>query len=187
MASWSSLLHLGAFAALATGAPACSVGSSSGGTGPLGSNTDATNPEAGGLFAPPQAAASGDSLLGVWGGTLKTTSVTFDVRYKLAPDSVTLANRCTLSNGTQSPIVGATAKARVTDDAIVVLESKSDDYDDGEVRCSVMLVPKQTPRCATSGAGGAEFAKGCFELEGTKLVLHGDTPLDKLELVKPSN
>ena len=112
--------------------------------------------------------------------------VTFDSRMRLSASSLTLATRCTLeSNGKTSAVASVTAAARISDVSIAVLESGSDEKDDGSVRCSVTLKARELRRCAQDVGKG--FEHDCFTLEGTQFVEHGETSFDVLELTKLSD
>jgi hypothetical protein len=155
---------------------------SSGGSGPAG--IGGATPGAA-MFGTPTGSATPDSIYGVWGGSLEEGSVTFDTRVKLAAGSMTVATRCTLANGSRSDVVGVTAAARITNENLTVLETKSDAKDDGVVKCSVNLTPRQLARCTADMIDG--FERNCFKLTGTTLVEFGTSGLDKLELTKLSD
>jgi hypothetical protein len=105
---------------------------------------------------------------------------------KLSKDSATLATRCTLrSSGKVSGIVGVTAAARITDAALVILESKSDQKDDGSVRCAVNVSPREVKRYDADVSKG--FERNCFKVEGTQFTDFGDSSFDSLEMTKLSD
>jgi hypothetical protein len=138
------------------------------------------------MFEAPSGAATPGSIYGVWGGTLVQGDLSFDTRMRLASGSVTVASRCSRSSdGARSGIVGVTAAARINADAMEILESKSDTKDDGVLRCSVNVAPQNLARCAAGQPAG--FERGCFTLDGTKLVEFASNGLDKLELTKLSD
>lgn len=132
--------------------------------------------------APEQTEATPGSILGVWGGTLEDGRITFDTRWRLRKDSITLATRCTFPGGRQSGIVGITARGRVSDGEITFLESKKDENKTGEDFCRVSAQPRSFTACD----GQPGFERMCFRLDGTTLTLYGDA-LEKLELVKLSD
>ena len=160
----------------------CSGGTAKVGDGTAGSpavaNSDA-------LFAAPTKAATPDSIYGVWGGTLEDLGTTFDTRMKLSAASATAAARCTTAEGKHSGTVAVTAAARISDQEMAVLESKTDAKDDGIVKCSVSLAPRNVKRCSADMHPG--FETDCFKLDGMSLVEFGKTPLQKIWLTKLSD
>jgi hypothetical protein len=133
--------------------------------------------------APSNETVTPDDLYGVWGGTTKDLSMTFDARMQLSASSVTFATRCILDNGSESSIVGVKVAARVGADEIAVLESKSDEKDTGGVKCRATTRPETTKRCERV----AGFQKTCFWLDGRELTLYGNTPFEKLVFTKLSD
>jgi hypothetical protein len=157
----------------ASGAP-----SSSGGTNPPGSGAAA-------LYDAPSGSATPDSIFGVWGGSKTDNGITFDARMKLTKDSATLATRCTVDSTRKvSGIVGITVAARVTDESYVILESKSDEVNEGGVRCSVNLAPREVKRCKAEDKG---FEHDCFTVEGTTFTAYGASSFDAIALTKLSD
>jgi hypothetical protein len=155
----------------------CSGSSSTVGSG--GSSDGATlfdTPDEGSNVTP-------GSMYGVWGGSLEENGITFDTRWHLSANSITLANRCKLRDGRESETVGVTARARVTDDEITFLESKKDEKRTGDFWCRVSATPRTLSACGGVHEG---FEQDCFRLSGTTLTLYGN-PLEKLELVKLSD
>ena len=145
---------------------------------PGGSGSDA-------MFAAPSGTATPDSIYGLWGGTIEDGSITFDTRMRLSKGSATIAARCTTAEGKHSSTVGVTAAARISDEELAVLESKTDAKDNGVVKCSVSLTPKDVKRCTSDMPKG--FERDCFKLEGMTLFEFGKTPLEKIELTKLSD
>jgi hypothetical protein len=171
---------------VAVGLASLAVGCSGASTGDGGAGGAGVPSVGASMFDAPSGAATPGSIYGVWGGTLVQGDLAFDTRMKLASGSVTVASRCTrTSDGARSGIVGVTAAARITADAMDVLESKSDTKDDGVLKCTVNVTPRQLPRCAAGQPAG--FERGCFKLDGTTLVEFGTNGLDKLELTKLSD
>ena len=166
---------------------------SSGGDGSSGSSGAGSSGSSGAhpsdseaLFQAPTGTATPDTIFGVWGGSLKNNGITFDSRMRLSTASATLATRCTLdSSGKTSGIVGVTAAARISGASLVILESKSDQKDDGVVRCSVKLAPREVKRCAADVTKG--FERDCFTIEGTQFTDYGASSFDKVELTKLSD
>ncbi|AKV00406.1 hypothetical protein AKJ09_07069 [Labilithrix luteola] len=173
---------LGFVMAMGSLAMGCSDSDGSGSGSDSGSGSGSSS-EFAGLFSGPSADATPDSLLGLWGGTIQSNGVTFDVRFQFSQSSVTLATRCTLSDGQSSEIVGVTAKARVGEDGYTVLESKEQRKDDGKVLCQVTLRPREVTRCPDDSFATKQ---GCFELSGTTFVQY-ETPIEKLALTKLSD
>ncbi len=149
-----------------------------------GSGGSASGSAVEGLFsADPGAPATPDSLFGVWGGSMKELTVTFDSRMKIESSNVTFATRCVMDDGRESAVVGVSAAARVTSDNITILESKKDEKNENGVTCRANARPGETKRCAKVDG----FQTRCFHLEGTLLTIYGDTPFDKLEMTKISD
>jgi hypothetical protein len=160
--------------------------SKSGSSGSSSSNAPGHSPEGDALFQAPSGGVTPGTIFGLWGGTIEEGSVTFDSRMKLTATSITLATRCTLtSSGAVSGIVSVTAAARVTDDSVVILETKNDAADDGVVRCRVTAAPREMKRCRDDQPSG--FEQNCFTVEGTTFTTYGTSPLDKAVLVKLSD
>jgi hypothetical protein len=120
----------------------------------------------GALFGAPQSTTT--SLYGTWGGELDF----FEIRWVLAPDRVTLANRC------GDRIVGVDASAAVTDSEIRVLEAASA----GDSDCSVRTNVGATPACS---ADPLLPKVNCFVHDQRSLFLFGVS--DALELIKQSD
>jgi hypothetical protein len=195
LASPSLALFLSSFALLSlagcagsdnvsgTGTPS---GSSSGGSSSSSggaSSSSGGSPAVDGLFQAPSGGATPDSLYGVWGGSLKDLSFTFDSRIKLSESSMTFATKCVRDDGTQSAVVGVTVAARVNDAEIAVLESKQDEKKTGDITCRANARPGTTKKCEKVDG----FQKECFALDGTKLVIYGTTSFDKMDLTKISD
>jgi hypothetical protein len=167
-----------------SGSRSTSSGSGSGSGSGTGSGSGSASGAAEGLFsAEPGASATPDSILGVWGGSMKELSVTFDTRMKITANDVTFATRCVLDDGRESAVVAVTASARVTNDNIAILESKKDEKNTGGVTCRANARPGETKKCAKVDG----FQKSCFHLDGTQLTIYGTTPFDKLEMTKISD
>lgn len=163
---------------------ACSGSSSTVGSGPGagGTGSGSGGSDAAALFDAPSGDATGDSIFGVWGGSLVDGSMTFDTRWRFRETEIMLASRCSLSDGQESETVGVTARARVSEDEITFLESKRDEKKTGDITCRVNAQPRTLAACdAREG-----FERDCFRLSGTTLTIYGD-PLEKLELVKLSD
>lgn len=135
------------------------------------------------LFAPPSGDASGGSILGTWGGVMKSGSFTFDTRTKFEARSVTFATRCQLPSGKPSGVASVVAAARVSNDEIAILETKNDERKDGEITCRANAHVGSTTACAVVDG----FQHDCFALDGLSLVFYGATPYDKLEMTKLSD
>ena len=165
-----SLLLLLGFVSACSGSTSSGVGSGSGSEGAS-------------LFdAPGQGDLTPDSIYGVWGGSLVDSGITFDTRWRLSENEITLATRCSLQDGRESETVGVTARARVSRDEITFLESKRDERKAGDFACRVNAQPRTLAACdAREG-----FERDCFRLAGTTLTMYG-SPLEKLELVKLSD
>jgi hypothetical protein len=171
---------------VAVGLASLAMGCSGASSGDGGAGADGVPAAGAAMFEAPSGAATPGSIYGVWGGTLVQGDLAFDTRMRFASGSVTVASRCTrTSDGARSGIVGVTAAARITADSMQILETKSDTKDDGVLKCSVGVTPLQLGRCAADQPAG--FERGCFKLDGTKLVEFGTNGLDKLELTKLSD
>lgn len=132
------------------------------------------------LFDSPESAdVTSGSIYGVWGGSLRENGITFDTRWRLRENAITLASRCTLADGRESETVGITARGRVNDGEITFLESKKDEKTTGGVTCRVNAQPRTLAACDEREG----FEQDCFRLAGTTLTLFGN-PLEKLELIK---
>lgn len=137
------------------------------------------------LFQTPSStAATPDSIFGLWGGALPEQGWTFDTRLKLDEATFTLGTRCKSPDGQQGGTAVVSAKARVSNDEIDVLETKHDEHKIGDVDCKADIAPSEAKRCLESDKG---FEHDCFTLEGTKLTMFGHTPFDKLEMTKISD
>jgi len=163
-----------------------SNGSGSGGGGARsGAGSTTVSAEGAALFDSPSSTdATADSIYGLWGGVMKDLDFTFDTRMRLTPDSITFATRCD-HDGTSGAIAGVTAKARVNAEEVAVLESKKDERKLGDLTCRANAHPGNTKRCANSTDNG--FQTQCFILNGTELTFYGDSPFDKLSLIKISD
>jgi hypothetical protein len=159
---------------------------SSGSSGSSGGRSSFTPPSDGeALYGAPFGSATPDSIFGLWGGSLNEGGTLFDMRMKIGASAITFANRCTVSNGKRSGVVSVTAAARVSQESVVVLETKQDQKDDGIVRCSVSLTPRQLERCGADQHEG--FERECFRLDGTKLEIFGETSFEKFSFAKLSD
>jgi hypothetical protein len=134
--------------------------------------------------SPSSTSATPDSIFGLWGGVLPEQGWTFDTRVKLDESTFTFATRCKSPDGKQGGVASVTAKARVSNDLIDVLESKHDEQKIGDVDCKADTLPGESKRCAVEDRG---FEHDCFSLDGTKLTMFGHTPFDKLEMTKISD
>lgn len=124
-----------------------------------------------------------DSIYGTWGGVLEDGQLRFDSRIRLTPGSISFATRCELPDGRESAVASVTAKARISDDEIAVLESKKHEIPMEGGTCRAFARPTTTSRC-TAREG---FETSCFRLDETRLVIFGASPFDKLELTKLSD
>lgn len=153
-------------------------GSGSGAEDPLGSGKDGPAD----LFdAPSSPSSTPDSILGLWGGAKEDVGMSFDLRYKFTPSSITVALKCTKDTG-DTATASVTVAARVADVEIAILESKKDKIDTGKVSCEVNLAPVTAKPCASDG-----IKIECFDLAGRELAIIGRSPLDKVELTKLSD
>lgn len=154
------------------------------GNRPAGGDETPAGSTAASLFATPSnAAATADSLYGLWGGAYERLDWKYDRRMKFEVGQVTIAERCTDWRGRTGGIAAVTSKARIADDVVEILESKDDLTTVGNVTCQVNVRPVRTPRCTETDG----FQTNCFVLGGTQLTIYGDTSLDKLELTKISD
>jgi hypothetical protein len=156
-------------------------GSGSGG----GSSSGSGSAVASSLFDTPSSTdATPDQLYGLWGGSTKTFDEwTFDIRLRLAASDLSVATRCSTPSGDVGGLAGVAVKARVNDDEITVLESKKDEKKVGDVTCRANETPGTTVRCEKEDG----FQTNCFVLDGDALRIYGNSPFDKLELVKISD
>ncbi len=193
----SSMVILSLAAAGCSGSDTGGVGSSGGngggtgngqgsGTG-TGTGTGTGSGSAGdALFqSPSSTSATPDSIFGLWGGSLQPgDGWTFDTRIEMAAGSITFATRCTSPDGRTGGIASVSAKARISNDDISVLESKSDEKKLGDVTCRANATPGETKACTPDQKG---FEQTCFTLEGTSLTIYGATTFDKLAMTKISD
>jgi uncharacterized low-complexity protein len=135
------------------------------------------------LFQTPSGDVTPDSIYGVWGGVLEDNGFQFDSRMQLAPNAISFSTRCQLPSGKESAVASVTARARISEDEIAVLESKTDERKMSEGTCRAFARPATTTRCTTKPG----LERRCFTLEGTRLVIYADTPYDVLELTKLSD
>lgn len=160
-------------------------GGGSGGGARNGAGSTTVSAEGAALFDSPSSTdATADSIYGLWGGVIKDLDFTFDTRMRLTADSITFATRCD-HDGTSGAIAGVTAKARVNAEEVAVLESKKDERKLGDLTCRANAHPGNTKRCTNSTDNG--FQTQCFILNGTELTFYGDSPFDKLSLIKISD
>jgi hypothetical protein len=133
------------------------------------------------LFDAPKGEATPGAIHGLWGGAIVGNDGTgVDTRWRLDESELEVAGRCTLADGRESEIVAVTVAARVTEEEIAILESKKDEWRDGDQFCQVSLYPRKLTACDER----AGFERECFRLGGTTLTIYGDSPLDKLPLTK---
>jgi len=112
------------------------------------------------LFAAPASASvTGNSLDGVWAGSMSNTED--DVRIVITPSAITIAVRCN-SGHSLGPIttIGTTVSAVTSSVSIRTLESKSV----GTTTCRIIVHPETLARCST-GSGTTV----CFDLVDTAL------------------
>lgn len=112
------------------------------------------------LFTTPASASvTGNSLDGVWAGSMSNTDD--DVRLVITPSAITIAVRCN-SGHSIGPIttIGMTVNAVVGSTSIRTLESKSI----GTPGCRIVVHPQSFSRLST-GSGGSPN----FDLSGTAL------------------
>lgn len=166
------LPSLFAFALLAVGCSGTTTG--------VGSSSSSGGGDA--LFVAPQGDATPGSIYGVWGGTLEDNGITFDTRWRFRESEMTLATRCTLRDGRESGTVSVTARARVSDEEITILESKKDEQRSGDFTCRANAQPRTIAVCPARE--GAE--RECFRLSGSTLTIY-ESPIEKIELVKLSD
>lgn len=159
-------------ALLFAAATACS-GSTTTGVGP--------GPAADTLFTTPEGDVTPDAIYGLWGGTLEDNGITFDTRWRFREDQLTLATRCSLRDGRESEVVSVTARARIDEDEITILESKKDEQRSGDFVCRANAQPRTIAACGDDG-----FERECFRLSGTSLTIY-ESPIEKLALVKLSD
>lgn len=134
------------------------------------------------LFVAPEGEATPGSIYGVWGGTLEDNGITFDTRWRFRESELTLATRCSLRDGRESETVAVTARARVSDEEITILESKKDERRSGDFYCRANAQPRTLSVCDDREG----FERECFRLSGTSLTIY-ESPIEKLELVKLSD
>lgn len=156
------------------------VGCSGSTTGVGNSSSGASAGDA--LFAAPEGDATAGSIYGVWGGSLEDNGITFDTRWRFRESELTLATRCSLRDGRESETVAVTARARVSDEEITILESKKDEKRAGDFYCRANAQPRTLAACDDREG----FERECFRLSGTTLTIY-ESPIEKLELVKLSD
>lgn len=116
------------------------------------------------LYAGASGTATGDAILGVWGGG----GANFDTRWVFRANTITLANKC------GADIVGVTVAAEVSSEAFRILASAEDAI--GE--CGVKTKPRAFSKCP-SELGGLE---DCFYIKGKTMTLYSGA--DSLSLQK---
>ena len=138
------------------------------------------------MFQSPTGSATPDSIYGLWGGLKKDGVLSSDTRMRFSKDSAIIAMRCRLdSNGKASAVVSVASAARVMEESIVLLDSKTDRNDDLGVPCVVNVSPREVKRCAASVTGG--FEHDCFKVEGTQLTDYGMSSFDAMAMTKLSD
>lgn len=112
------------------------------------------------LFATPATAAvTGNSLDGVWAGSMTNTED--DVRLVITPSAITIAVRCNSGHAVgPTTTIGMTVNAVTSSVSIRTLESKSA----GTATCKIIIHPQTFARCST-GSGSPI----CFDLVDTGL------------------
>lgn len=173
--SSSVALFVATFLAAGCSGTTAGVGSSSSGSSSGSGGGDA-------LFVAPEGEPTAGSIYGVWGGALEDNGITFDTRWRFRDSELTLATRCTLPDGRESGTVSVTAKARVTDEEITILESKNDEQRSGDFVCRASTRPRTLSACSDREG----FERECFRLSATKLTIY-ESPIEKLDLVKLSD
>jgi hypothetical protein len=109
--------------------------------------------------APASAAVTGNSLDGVWAGSMSNTQD--DVRLVITPSAITIAVRCNSGHSVgPTTTIGTTVNAVTSSVSIRTLESKSV----GTATCKIIVHPQTFARCST-GSG----APTCFDLVDTGL------------------
>ena len=117
------------------------------------------------LYEAPTGTATG-TIHGTWAGTAEG----FDTRWVLAPNRLTLANKC------GSRIVGVEVAAEVTTSTIRMLESK----EAGTEACFVRTMPLAFVPCPTSPGS---IQEKCFIHSMKSLTIHFDV-FEEISLIK---
>lgn len=163
------------------GALGCS-GSNGNGVSSSGGSSGGGTPEGDALYEAPTAEATPDLIHGLWGGATSDSGIDFDIRIRLTPTQLTEAVRC--ARGTDStPTASVSVKARVSNDEIAVLESKTDERRGADLSCKAAPRPTSVARCK----GDRAIERDCFTLRGTSLVIYGESSLETLRLTKLSD
>ena len=125
------------------------------------------------LFDTPTSDPTPDSMYGVWAVANENDDIKVDGRYKLEESAVTMAARCTYSDGSPTVTVGIEVAATVDDNAISIRESKTEQKASGKYFCRASITPLSVKNCAESNTP-SNFRKSCFVLDGTEIELYGD-------------
>lgn len=152
----------------------------------LFSSPSTSSATSGSLFdEKPTSTVTPDSVLGLWGGMTELNAGTkIDLRMRLGATSLSNSLRCTLlSNGHESGVIGISIAARNSNTELDMLESKSDSFDDGTIKCSTSISPQELKACDDAES----LPSNCFTLSGTELTLYGGTSLEKVTLTKLSD
>jgi hypothetical protein len=131
----------------------------------------------------PRAAATPDSIYGLWGGSVTSATEQIDIRMRVAPSETTMAARCTFPDGAMVT-VGASAASRL--DKTTALACFPPGGGGGEAICGDMtLLESKTAKVAHGTLYCAiqiQPASYEYSLAGTRMRL--TLGADALELVK---
>lgn len=160
------------------GALGCSGSNGNG----VSSSSSGGSPDGDALYEAPSAEATPDVIHGLWGGAANDGGIDFDIRIRLTPTQLTEAVRCTRGRDS-TPTASVSVKARVSNDEIAVLESKTDERRGADLSCKAAPRPASIARCK----GDRAIERDCFTLSGTSLVMYGESPFETLRLTKLSD
>ena len=163
------------------GALGCS-GSNGNGVSSSGGSSGGGTPDGDALYDAPTGEATPDVIHGLWGGAANDGGIDFDIRIRLSPTQLTEAVRCTRGRDS-TPTASVSVKARITNEEIAVLESKTDERRGTDLSCKAAPRPASVTRCK----GDRAIERDCFTLSGTSLVMYGASSLDTLRLTKLSD
>lgn len=147
---------------------------------PDNSSKGSKNSEIGAALFAASGEATPDDIFGVWSVPVQSDGPhTLEAMTRFASDRIEMGARCTLDSG-EVAIAGTSARARVSNREISVLEATEDKRPVGEGTC------RMRTHVNTAKACEEEPFVNCFVLDGTTLTLYA-TPLEKSVATKISD
>jgi hypothetical protein len=153
---------------------ACSGG---GGSSNSGGPSGASSPEGTALFSV-SGSATPDQIFGVWGmPSANADSVRINGRTRFTADSVEAAAQC-VDNATQAQVIAdVTARARVSNKEVDVLEANTDvrtlTANGVTGHCNATTSVNSSAQC-TPSALASLVPRSCFDLKGTTLTIYDE-------------